>query len=404
MLQQTQCIAIVGVDREEDAVILTLAQLVDPRISFPAGDVDLGKLLQTDLDLVADQRVPDNEKDFHELGFSPYGEAACAPGVFSTPAERRLNYLAGVDEAGLGPILGPLVVAGCAMAGPAGVDPWAALSDKVCRDRREKGKIRVADSKKVNQGTKGLQHLEQTALGFWGAWRGELPPTFPDLLDDLGVPTGTLRECPWYGDLDLTLPLVADRDLLELQAHGLGRALRREGLEIIHLAALPVDAKEFNELIRATNNKSRAHFHAYSRVIAEVVALLPNGAHLVADRCGGLTHYTPALKRAYPKATIRTLVERQHESSYAVSRGDRDVKISFAAGGEDRAFPTALASCLAKYLRELMLHLLNRWFCERMPGLRPTAGYYTDGHRFLDDIAPMLATGEFPREILVRSR
>ena len=101
---------------------------------------------------------------------------------------------------------------------------------------------------------------------------------------------------------------------------------------------------------------------------------------------------------------IRRLEERPMESSYAVRTDDRSVKISFAAGGEGRAFPTALASCLAKYLRELMLQLLNRWFCERLPGLRPTAGYYTDGRRFLREIAPVLDAEGFPRTLLVRAR
>ena len=36
----------------------------------------------------------------------------------------------------------------------------------------------------------------------------------------------------------------------------------------------------------------------YERLIAQ-------GAHLVADRCGGLMHYLPSLRRAYPKRPPR---------------------------------------------------------------------------------------------------
>jgi hypothetical protein len=290
------------------------------------------------------------------------------------------------------------------MGGPEGRDPWKALRRHVCRDRVEKGKIRVADSKKVYSGDHGLERLEHTVLTFWTAWRGQLPRSLAELLDAFSVDTERLRACPWYRDLDLPLPLHADPGLLELHAHGLQKAMASQELEILHLAALPVDVQEFNDLIAETDNKSRTHFRAYSRVIAELVALLPDGAHLVADRCGGLAHYAPALRRAFPGAVVRKLSERPLESSYAVRTDDRSVKISFAAGGEDRAFPTALASCLAKYLRELMLQLLNRWFCERLPGLRPTAGYYTDGRRFLREVAPVLDAAGFPRTLLVRAR
>lgn len=313
-----------------------------------------------------------------------------------------MNYLAGVDEAGLGPILGPLVVAGVAMEGAAGGDPWTQLADQVCRQRAEKGKVRVADSKKVFTRGQGLAKLEQTVLTFWGAWRGSLPATLRDLMP--ATQAARLEACPWYGELDLALPLDADRGLLELKVHALTRALEREGMRILHLTALPVDAKEFNELIEATDNKSHAHFDAYSRVIGELLEILPNGGHLVADRCGGLMHYLPALRRAYPGASIRKLQERVELSSYAITRGEQRAKVSFAAGGEDRAFPTALASCIAKYVREAMLHLLNGWFRTKLPELRPTAGYYTDGRRFLKEAAPIVDSPNFPRSMLVRSR
>ena len=294
------------------------------------------------------------------------------------------------------------------MAGPPGTDPWKALRRLVCRDKAEKGKVRVADSKKVNQGERGLERLEQTVLTFWGAWQGSLPTTVGALLEGLDVDLGVLAECPWYRDLDVALPLRVDPGLLELQAHSLSKALAAKRLEILHIGAHVVDAKEFNESIDDTNNKSRTHFLAYGRVLAQLLAILPDSAsdsaHLVADRCGGITHYAGALRRAMPATKVAVVSERAQQSRYEITRDQGCVKVTFAVQGEDRSFPTALASCTAKYVREVMLHLLNSWFCERVPGLRRTAGYYTDGRRFVDEIGALLELGEFPEQLLIRSR
>ena len=80
------------------------------------------------------------------------------------------------------------------------------------------------------------------------------------------------------------------------------------------------------------------------------------------------------------------------------------MKISFAARGEDRSFPTALASCTAKYVRQLMMVMVNDWFAERIPDLKRTAGYYVDGNRFLQDIGELLDNSEFPTGRLIRCR
>src|SRR5689334_1316871 len=65
------------------------------------------------------------------------GTHASMPTSLDPPCAARcphaVNILAGVDEAGLGPILGPLVVGGVALAGPAGTDPWQLLRRHVAR-------------------------------------------------------------------------------------------------------------------------------------------------------------------------------------------------------------------------------------------------------------------------------
>ncbi len=320
------------------------------------------------------------------------------------------RILAGVDEAGLGPVLGPLVVAGVAMSGPRGEDPWKLLNRVVCKRRSKKGKLRVADSKKVNQGPHGRHHLERTVLCFWSVLTGELPSTLAELLEVAGVPLRPLERCPWYGSgLDLPLPLDNDRDELELRAHLLARAMEKKDISLKHMALRPVDAAEFNASIAETDNKSQTHFHAYSAVIAELLSVLDgetsdDQAHLVADRCGGRFRYLAGLRQHLPGRDIRILEEHPEFSSYMIRRQEHRVRISFAARGEDRAFPTALASCAAKYVRELMMECLNRWFLGRVPGLKRTAGYYTDGHRFLRDVACVTQEPGFPMEQLRRVR
>jgi ribonuclease HII len=318
--------------------------------------------------------------------------------------DREPSCLAGVDEAGLGPILGPLVVAGTAFVGPRGVDPWQALAETVTREAPSHGQIRVADSKKVNQGPHGHARLEQAALCFWGALHGELPPTLRDLLVATGNDPARLATCPWYGDLSLPLPAFNDRDELELRSHLLARALGRHAIEVLHLDARVVEVEEFNASIAGTDNKGHTHLDAYASVIRALLRRIPAGAHLVADRCGGRIHYRTSLGEAWPGARVRTLREGDELSAYRIEAEAGTFRVTFAVQGEDRSFPTALASCLAKYLRELLISVLNAWFQARVPELVPTAGYYTDGKRFLRDIDELVRRDGLPLDRLVRVR
>ena len=62
------------------------------------------------------------------------------------------------------------------------------------------------------------------------------------------------------------------------------------------------------------------------------------------------------------------------------------LRIRFQAKGES-ILPTALASMVSKYLREVSMDRFNTWWREHIPGLMPTAGYPEDARRFRGEIA-----------------
>jgi hypothetical protein len=103
------------------------------------------------------------------------------------------------------------------------------------------------------------------------------------------------------------------------------------------------------------------------------------------------------------------LLESPEGSSYLLQERSADgtqrrTMIHFREKGESLFLPTALASMVCKYFREMCMHSFNSWWCGQITGLRPTAGYYQDGSRWLLDVEPHLSRLGISRDMLVRIR
>jgi ribonuclease HII len=101
---------------------------------------------------------------------------------------------------------------------------------------------------------------------------------------------------------------------------------------------------------------------------------------------------------------LAVLKEDEHLSSYQLQSEAGTMRLHFSAGADETYLPVSLASMLAKLIRELLIANLNRYFSEICGQIRPTAGYWEDGQRYLLELSERLGEDCVPKHLLVRVR
>ncbi len=319
-----------------------------------------------------------------------------------------MAVLVGIDEAGFGPILGPLVVSSSTFSLPREMlkeDMWSILTKSLAPKRtRLVGRLLICDSKKAYSKSTGIKHLERTVLACLEAL-GKSPNTLADILTIL-CPTclSRLSSYPWYQN-------ITDRQLsqkttdIKIASGALTNDMTSKSIKLLNIRSDCLDVAHYNKMVDAVKNKANVLFTSTSGLIK--VAFDTYGCddlQIIVDRQGGRTHYRDPLLRMFPHTELTILSENQTNSSYQLTYGDKTMRIHFTVGGDKRFLPVALASMVSKYLRELMIGCLNDYFIQFDPGLKPTAGYWTDGLRFINDIKTHLHNVSVDSNLLVRSR
>lgn len=317
--------------------------------------------------------------------------------------------LAGIDEAGYGPLLGPLVVGCCAVEVPDPVptDLWSRLRDAVSRRRVPHGrKLHVNDSKQVYTPATGLRELERSVLCFVHAARGEWSQDLCTLLRQVCVtPADDVESCPWYRPrIEERFPLSLGLDALKPNANALRLALQSAGVRIVRYEASVLPETRYNLLVGQLRNKGAALF---STVAVHLDRLLrgPGETPLLihCDRQGGRARYGQLLRTMFEDFALTIELESDTESRYTL-HGPRLATLVFREHAEVTSLPVALASMLCKYLREALMGRLNGFFREHLPALQPTAGYWQDGERFLRETAEVRARLGIADATLARAR
>ncbi len=325
-----------------------------------------------------------------------------------------MAVLVGIDEAGYGPQLGPLLISATAWEVPdrlvAGdldqVDLYRLLEPAVT-DRPSPGqpdRLCLADSKKLYKAGGGLAALEQGVLAALRV-SGSSATAWHEVWETLAGRRGAHRQSlPWYDGYHLPLPLDAAPARIADLAATLAAALQRREARLVVLRSLAVFPREFNRLTRQHGSKGAALTRLTLELLDQVLERTgPQPTRVVCDKHGGRHRYAAALQTHFPEYLIEIHGEGRAESVYRWGGPQQRVEVRFQSGGE-RFLPAALASMTSKYLRELAMRAFNDFWCRHVPHLRATAGYPGDAKRFKADIAAMQTQLGIDDELLWRIR
>src|SRR3954463_15224259 len=193
-----------------------------------------------------------------------------------------MPWRVGLDEAGYGPNLGPLVLSSSACHVPADAPEclWECLAAAVRKaEHPDDGRLVIDDSKKVNEGKAGLAKLEAgvlAAVGLYlsppnppspkggggepdtspspfrgGGWgEGCWPPTVHDYLSTvaLGDSLDDLRGEPWFEPAD-PLPAAHPADAMPAVAAALAEVGNPAGIGWGPVRTVVIPTPKFNRLL-----------------------------------------------------------------------------------------------------------------------------------------------------------
>jgi ribonuclease HII len=349
-----------------------------------------------------------------------------------------MGFVIGMDEAGYGPNLGPLVLTATVWEvpdRPKKTDFWKAFAEIAQREitRREKmpgkkkppqqataedtpgesatddDRLHIADSKAVYSPAIGLGALERGTLAAFGL-ASRVPSDFDELLDSIGG-CGANETAPiasnvrgrelWFSeDAELPLPLSEEGRSAARAAEKWRTVCEATGVRLRAIHSDVVAPRRWNLTTRETDNKATALSQLHLQLLRRVWDPDADGRTIVfADKHGGRNRYAELLTESLDGRMVLCRGESRDSSVYRVG----STEIQFEARAE-RHFPVALASMVSKYVRELAMELFNRFWQTHLPTLKPTHGYPRDAHRFRREVAEVQSRLAIPDEMLWRER
>ena len=323
-----------------------------------------------------------------------------------------MAVLIGIDEAGYGPILGPLVVSSVTFSIPQSQlksDMWQLLARAVANKKKHlAGRLLITDSKKAYSKSAGITHLRRTVLAGLLCLdkTPEKPATATELLAHLCPQAGPrLTDYPWYENL-CRCTLGGDNGDIEIASTVLKNTLSANNMKLVNMTSFCFDVGYYNKMVSAVKNKATVLFTAICSLIKQAFDETRDSQTLqiIVDRQSGRIRYRKMLSRMFPHLKLKILREDSSISSYELTGCGRTMRLHFSVRADEHLLPVSLASMTSKYVRQILMDSINSYFISHCARLKPTAGYWKDGLRFIKELEAGPAQVKYDRQKLIRCR
>ena len=199
----------------------------------------------------------------------------------------------GIDEAGYGPNLGPLVMTSVACRTPEGVaqgDLWQLLKAAVRRPHhKDDGRILVEDSKVLFGQASGIGALEKSVFAFLSP---SLSPSLTLFIESLSPDSSALRDEHWYTGRTM-LPLKAALEDIQVSAQRFAKSCQEAGITWGLVRSSIVCAPQFNNFLEQWHSKGAILAAGLVQLLRENLRVLEAKSvpvHFLVDKQIGRAH------------------------------------------------------------------------------------------------------------------
>ena len=281
-------------------------------------------------------------------------------------------HFVGIDENGMGPLLGPLVITSVLATADAPEGRGARVATS-----RARGKIaeRIGDSKK-------LVAFDDNALGeAWAramaARAGVVATTPTELLAAIAIDGASfLRElCPSHHvDLcwgDEGEAFASDDAAVAACASDLD-ALAAKGLNVVRTRVAIMCARRLNDALDVGHSRFDVDLHAMERLTLAARNDVGADVYALCGKVGGFDFYG---ERFGPLAgrLFTTLLEGRARSEYQLPGVGR---LAFVRDADETHLIVGLASLVGKWVRDHLMRRVVRWHRAHVPDLPEASGYH----------------------------